>query len=80
MINPPLVTAATPLPVRLICTGDPGSLPAMATMAPSAPTSDGLKLSDIEQDAPEGTIEPQVLETRKSVELPLVSPMADRAR
>ncbi len=80
MINPPLVMAATPVPVRLICTGDPASFPLIATMEASAATRDGLKLTEIVQDAPEGTILPQVLETRKSVELPLVNPMPDNPK
>ncbi len=64
--RPPLVIATAPVPVTPASTGEPASLPLITMDADSAATTEGLKETVIVQVAPEGTVLPQVFESRKS--------------
>ena len=67
--------AATPVPVSVIACGEPAALSVMVTEAARLPTASGSKVTEILQNAPAATLEPQVLVWPKSPELVPVTAM-----
>ena len=65
--NPPLIIAATPVPLTAAVTGEPSSFPFIASIAASFATNDGLNATEIVQPPPDAKTAPQLLETEKSL-------------